>query len=49
MNNVTSDVHDEDTLCPEFKITAVDIEKVYDEPGRQVNAGNFMPTEIFAK
>jgi formate dehydrogenase major subunit len=49
VNNVTSDVHDEDTLCPEFKITAVDIEKVYDEPGRQVNAGNFMPTEIFAK
>jgi formate dehydrogenase major subunit len=36
VNNVTSDVHDGDTLCPEYKITAVNLEKVLDEPGRPV-------------
>ncbi len=40
VNNVTSDVHCEDTLCPEYKISAVDIEKVLDEPGRQVHASS---------
>lgn len=28
VNNVTSDVHDSDTMCPEYKITSVDVEKV---------------------
>ena len=28
VNRVTSDVHDEETLCPEYKVTAVDFEKV---------------------
>ena len=28
VNNVTSDVHDGDTMCPEYKVTSVDIEKV---------------------
>lgn len=49
VNNVTSDVHCEDTLCPEYKVSAVDIEKVHDEPGRQVNEAAGMPTEVFAK
>lgn len=28
VNNVTSDVHDGDTMCPEYKVTSVDINKV---------------------
>lgn len=28
VNNVTSDVHDGDTMCPEYKVTSVDIVKV---------------------
>lgn len=28
VNNVTSDVHDGDTMCPEYKVTSVEIEKV---------------------
>ena len=27
VNNVTSDVHDGDTMCPEYKVTSVEIEK----------------------
>lgn len=27
VNNVTSDIHDGDTMCPEYKVTSVDIEK----------------------
>src|SRR5690606_27077510 len=37
VNNVTSDVHDEETYCPEYKVTAVNIERVLDEPGKQVH------------
>ena len=49
VNNVTSDVHCDDTLCPEYKVSAVDIEKVLDEPGRQVPEAKSVPGEIFAK
>lgn len=28
VNNITSDVHDGDTMCPEYKVTSVDVEKV---------------------
>jgi len=34
VNNVTSDEHCADTLCPEYKVSAVNIEKVLDEPGK---------------
>ncbi|MCB1064259.1 MAG: molybdopterin-dependent oxidoreductase, partial [Verrucomicrobiae bacterium] len=49
VNNVTSDVHCDDTLCPEYKVSAVDIEKVLDEPGRQVPEAATLPREVFAK
>lgn len=49
VNNVTSDVHCEDTLCPEYKVSAVDIEKVLDEPGKQVPESATVPSEVFAK
>ena len=34
VNNITSDVHDSDTLCPEYKVVAIDFERVGsgDEP-----------------
>ncbi len=34
VNNVTSDEHCADTLCPEYKVSAVNFEKIYDEPGK---------------
>jgi len=34
VNNVTSDEHCADTMCPEYKVSAVNFEKIYDEPGK---------------
>lgn len=34
VNYVTSNVTDRETLCPEYKVVAVDIEKVVAEPAR---------------
>ncbi len=34
VNNVTSDEHCGDTLCPEYKISSVNFEKILDEPGK---------------
>ena len=28
VNNITGDITDEDSLCPEYKVAAVDLEKV---------------------
>ena len=49
VNNVTSDVVDGDTMCPEYKVTAADIEKVSAPVAKDATAGSEMPTEVFAK
>ncbi len=47
INKLTSNVHDAETLCPEYKITAVDVEKV--QPGPEAKTASLIPEEIPVK
>jgi formate dehydrogenase major subunit len=49
VNNVTSSEHDSDTLCPEYKVTAVDVEKVTPRPFDEAAEPERVEEEVFAK
>lgn len=50
VNNVTSDEHCDDTLCPEYKVTSVDVEKVLAGDAAEPAKAVAVPTDpVFAK
>ncbi len=44
INKLTSNVHDAETMCPEYKITAVDVEKV--KAGVEATTKSVVPQEV---
>jgi hypothetical protein len=43
VNNVTGGGCDSDTLCPEYKVIAADVEKVGEPASRKKRKGEFAP------